>query len=59
MRGEPLRFKKSRHSGTQDCVEVAHTLAYLRDSKRGADAVLLRGDAAALVASVKAGRISR
>ncbi|PWW51973.1 DUF397 domain-containing protein [Actinokineospora spheciospongiae] len=60
MRSEPLRFKKSQFSGGQsNCVEVAHTLAHLRDSKQGPGAVLLPGDAAALIAFVKAGRISR
>ncbi|WP_035286153.1 DUF397 domain-containing protein [Actinokineospora spheciospongiae] len=60
MRSEPLRFKKSQYSGAQtNCVEVAHTMAHLRDSKQGLGAVPLHGDAAALIASVKAGRISR
>lgn len=34
MRQEPLRFKKSTRSGGQaNCVEVAHTLRHIRDSK--------------------------
>lgn len=34
MHQEPLRFKKSTRSGGQsDCVEVAHTLRHIRDSK--------------------------
>lgn len=54
MRSEPLRFKKSRFSvGQSNCVEVAHTLAYLRDSKQGPGAVPLHGDAAALIRAVK------
>ena len=59
MQVEPLRFKKSRHSGGQStCVEVAHTLAYLRDSKQASGA-LLRCDVTALIEAVKSGSVSR
>jgi hypothetical protein len=44
---ESLRFKKSsRSGGHSDCVEVAHTLAHVRDSKNPTGPVLaadLRG----------------
>jgi hypothetical protein len=53
MREEPLRFKKSRFSGANsNCVEVAHTFTWLRDSKNH-DGLLLRGDARALVVAAK------
>jgi hypothetical protein len=58
MRGEPLRFKKSSHSGGQsDCVEVAHTVAHLRDSKQPGGATL-RGDVPAMIEAVKSDRVS-
>lgn len=40
MYQETLRFKKSTRSGGQaECVEVAHTLRHVRDSKNPADRV--------------------
>ncbi|HEX4700963.1 MAG TPA: DUF397 domain-containing protein [Pseudonocardiaceae bacterium] len=52
---EPLRFKKSRASGGQsNCVEVAHTLGHLRDSK--APGLVLMGDVRALLVAVRGGR---
>jgi hypothetical protein len=55
MSEEPLRFKKSRASGGQsDCIEVAHTLQHLRDSKSAGS--VLAGDVRALVAAVRGGR---
>ena len=57
MQDEPLRFKKSRYSGGQsDCVEVAHTLECLRDSKQSTD-IVLRGNVLALIQAVKTGRL--
>ncbi|MGQ0837829.1 DUF397 domain-containing protein [Actinokineospora sp.] len=56
MHPEPLRFKKSRRSGANsDCVEVAHTLAHLRDSKNPAGP-LLSADADRLIRFVQRGR---
>jgi hypothetical protein len=54
MNQEPLRFKKARASAAQStCVEVAHTLGHLRDSKAPGGPVLA-GDVRALVAAIKA-----
>ncbi|MGW5720807.1 DUF397 domain-containing protein [Amycolatopsis sp. NPDC003865] len=48
-------FKKSSRSNNEtDCVEVHHTLGKIRDSKDPAKTEV-DGDAAALVAAVKAG----
>jgi hypothetical protein len=59
MRAESLRFKKSRFSGGQsNCVEVAHTLAWLRDSKNP-NGSHLRGDVQALIAATKADLLTR
>jgi hypothetical protein len=56
MNQKPLRFKKARASGGQsNCVEVAHTLLHLRDSK-APDGPVLTGDVRALVAAVRGGR---
>lgn len=52
-------WRKSSHSGQDtDCVEVAPTLGAVRDSKNPAGPIL-SANAAALVAAVKAGRISQ
>ncbi|PPK64735.1 DUF397 domain-containing protein [Actinokineospora auranticolor] len=41
MRPESLRYKKSSRSGSHsNCVEVAHTLTHLRDSKNPAGPTL-------------------
>jgi hypothetical protein len=56
-----IRWQKSSQSGTTgqtSCVEVAHTLTQVRDSKN-ADGPTLRTDVAALVAAVKNGRFNR
>ena len=56
-----MKWRKSSRSGTNGqtgCVEVASTLGQVRDSKN-VHGPTLRGDVAALVASVKAGRFSR
>ena len=49
------RYKKSSRSGSNggNCVELAHTLDTVRDSKNGQ---VLAGDVAALVAAVRAGQ---
>jgi hypothetical protein len=55
---ESLRFKKVRASGPNgNCVEIAHTLGHLRDSKTPGGPVLA-GDVRALVAAVKGGAFS-
>jgi hypothetical protein len=47
---EPLRFKKSTRSGGQsDCVEVAHTLRHIRDSKNPTGPYLHSVDVTALI----------
>jgi len=54
MRQEPLRFKKSTRSGGQsNCIEVAHTLRHLRDSKNPAGPALRDVDVPSLVAAVR------
>ncbi|UVS78990.1 DUF397 domain-containing protein [Actinokineospora sp. UTMC 2448] len=54
MTREALRFKKSSRSGGHtECVELAHTLSAVRDSKNGA---VLTADARALVAYARAQR---
>jgi hypothetical protein len=58
MSQESLRFKKARASAAQSaCVEVAHTLGHVRDSKAPGGPVLA-GDMRALVAAVKGGAFS-
>lgn len=55
---EPLRFKKASASGGQsECVEIAHTLRHVRDSK-APDGPVLEGDVRALVAAVRHGRLA-
>jgi hypothetical protein len=50
-----IGFKKSSKSNNEsDCVEVHHTLRKIRDSK-DPERTEVDGDAAALVAAVKAG----
>ncbi|MPZ82072.1 MAG: DUF397 domain-containing protein [Actinophytocola sp.] len=54
MRQEPLRFKKSRRSAGQSaCVEVAHTLRHIRDSKNPAGSFLHGVDVTALIAALR------
>lgn len=56
-----VRWRKSSLSGgdgQSSCVELAGTLALVRDSKN-AEGPALRGDVAALVAAVKTGRFDR
>jgi len=55
MHQEPLRFKKSTRSGGQsNCVEVAHTLNDLRDSKNPTGPVLHGVNVAALLVALRA-----
>jgi uncharacterized protein DUF397 len=59
MQREPLRFKKSSRSGGQsECVEIAHTLSHVRDSKHP-DGAVLRVDVRGLASELKAGRFAR
>lgn len=51
-----LRWRKaSRSQNTTNCVELAHTLDRMRDSKNAAGPVL-RADITRLVADIRAGR---
>jgi hypothetical protein len=54
----PLRWRKSSRSGGNggECVELAHTLDAVRDSKNP-DGPVLRGDVRRLVVAVRAGRV--
>ncbi|MCP2267739.1 DUF397 domain-containing protein [Actinokineospora diospyrosa] len=53
LRQVTLRFKKSSRSGSHtNCVEVAHTLSHLRDSKNPQGPVLT-GDVRALLRSLR------
>lgn len=58
MHQEPLRFKKSRRSAQTNCVEVAHTLRVVRDSKNPAGPALLNVDITQLIASITANRVN-
>jgi uncharacterized protein DUF397 len=53
------QFRKSSYSNSnaQQCVEVANTLAAIRDSKNPAGPAL-RGDIALLVAEIKSDRFT-
>lgn len=55
---QPLRWRKSSRSAGNggECVELAHSLDALRDSKNPGGPVL-RGDIAMLVAALKANRV--
>lgn len=54
MYQEPLRFKKSARSGGQsNCVEVAHTLRHVRDSKNPTGPTLHNVDVSSLVATLR------
>jgi hypothetical protein len=55
MTSSPRWRKASRSQSTASCVEVAHTLDALRDSKNVAGPVL-RADARRLIAAVRSGR---
>ncbi len=53
MIDEPLRFKKASYSAGQSaCLEVAHTLGQVRDSKTP-NGPTLRADIHALITAVK------
>ena len=53
-----LRFKKASASGGQsECVEIAHTLRHIRDSK--ATGLVLKGDVRALLAAVRTNAFQR
>lgn len=54
MRQEPLRFKKSTRSAAQsNCIEVAHTLRHIRDSKNPAGASLRGVDVPQLLTALR------
>lgn len=53
----PARWR-SASSGTQTCVEVAHTLTAVRDSKNP-DGPTLAVDALPLLAAVRSGKLGR
>lgn len=54
------RWRKSTRSGQQtNCVELAHTLDRIRDSKVPVGGGTLRADVVALLAAVKAGALHR
>lgn len=55
------RWRKSSrsYSGSGDCVEVAHTLDALRDSKHSAGPALAVNDLRAFLSEVKQGRFDR
>lgn len=57
---QPLRWRKSSRSGGNGgaCVELAHTLGAVRDSKNPSGPVL-RGEIARLVVAIKADHIAR
>ena len=48
--------KSSRSTNTDSCVEIAHTLDQVRDSKN-TNGPTLRADVQRLIAEVRAGRI--
>lgn len=55
----PVRWRKSSRSGQEtNCVEVAHTLTAVRDSKNPGGPVLKIG-VRALLAAAKVGRFDR
>jgi hypothetical protein len=54
MYREPLRFKKPGRSGGQsNCVEIAHTLRHIRDSKNAEGSLLEGIDVRRFIMSVK------
>lgn len=58
MTPDPHRWRKSRHSGQDtNCVEVAHTLDRVRDSKNPLGPVL-KVDVTAFLTELRAGRPS-
>ncbi|HEY3752795.1 MAG TPA: DUF397 domain-containing protein [Pseudonocardiaceae bacterium] len=53
-----IRWRKAgRSQNTSNCVEIAHSLDQLRDSKNATGPVL-RADIRALVADIRAGRFT-
>lgn len=55
----PVRWRKANRSGQEgNCVELAHTLTVVRDSKIPGGPTL-RADALALLAAVRSGRLDR
>lgn len=52
------RWRKASHSAQDNCVEIAHTLDRVRDSKQrtGPELVVGRSALLALLAAVRAGR---
>lgn len=53
------RWRKSSHSGQDaSCVEVAHSLDALRDSKDPAGSVLVSSAVPALIRALAAGRLT-
>jgi hypothetical protein len=53
-----IRWRKAgRSQNTSNCVEIAHSLDHLRDSKNATGPVL-RADIRALVADIRAGRFT-
>jgi hypothetical protein len=57
MTPAPHCWRKSRHSGQDtNCVEVAHTLDRMRDSKNPSGPVLVV-DVTAFLAELRAGRL--
>jgi hypothetical protein len=57
MTSSPRWRKASRSQNTTNCVEVAHTLDAVRDSKNAAGPVL-RAEAQRLIAAIRAGRFN-
>lgn len=55
----PLRWRKStRSSGTETCVEIAHTRGAVRDSKNPGGPMLAM-DVTGMIAAVKNGSLAR
>lgn len=55
----PMRWRKSSRSGQEtNCVEIAHTLGAVRDSKN-ADGPVLAIDMSGMLTAVKSGSLDR